>query len=255
MASNVSRKDSSSSSSDVSSEFENGGIEFNSLTKRLQDPSSSITKAVQGIASNNPLFKGIDVTDGINNTEAKTLSGRVQEAQVQGRGNLDNDPLKLSQDEFLKAFGLNGQQRPEEVGEAAKNDNMPGEAPAGEAAGAAPAASAPAGGQEAGGKASKDWNGDGKIDQADMEIEEKLKKIAEKSGKSIDEVAQEIGGENGKIDEPGELDKLDKMAKSAESGGPGDSANSESNGLNDLIQSFGGNDGADGANSLFSEAA
>jgi hypothetical protein len=261
MSSNVSRSNGSSGSngsSDVSGDFKNGSLDFQTLTNKLQDPNSSIGKAVQGLDSNNPLLKGIDVTDGINNTEAKTLSGRIQEAQAKGEGNLDNDPLKLSQDEFLKAFGLNGQQRPEETGEAAGNDN--GDKKAGGAEGDKKAGGAE-GGKEAGGaeegkgKATKDWNGDGKIDDADKQIEEKLQKIADKSGKSIDEVAEEIGGENGKIDEKSEIDKLDKMAKGAEAGSSGDSQGSNSNGLDNIIQGFSNNDSNNGANSLFSNAA
>lgn len=254
MSSSVSRNDSSSSSPDVSSDFKDGGLDFDGFVQKLMDSSSETSQAVQGIDYRNPILKGIDSADGFDATEANTIATRMEDEQ-----SLDNNPLKLSQAEFLKAFGMGCEDCTGEAGQAPKNDNKAEEPGALEEAGTPPAGGAEAGGgKEAGGQASKDWNGDGKIDAADKEIEDKLQEVADKTGKSIEEVAQEIGGENGKIDEQGEIDKLDKMAKSAEADGSGESddgSQAGSNGLNDLIQGFGGSNGADGANSLFSQAA
>lgn len=232
---------STSGSSSFRSDFGGGSADFESVAQKLQDPSSGISQAVKGLDPNNSLVKGLNVQDGIDSSEAGTITERLREQQASGPGNLDGKTNQLSLDEFLKAFGLDGQDRPTEAGETQ---------PEGEGGAGKPGESGKSGGESgsSSGKASQDWNGDGKIDETDAQIEEMLKKVAESSGKSIEEVAQEFGGEDGKINESGEMQKLEEAAGGQ--GSQGDqTGQSSGNGLDDLIGSFGNSD------NMFSQAA
>lgn len=234
---------------DFASEFGSQGLDFNAFTQSLSQPDSGIAKTIQGLDPSSPLLRGINSRDGIDAREAQQIAGNIFATQASGIGNLDNDPLKLSSQEFLLALGLDSLNATPDVGAptAPEEGGSIGQSKQPDAAGSI---GAPGAEQK---QASKDWNGDGRIDMADYVFEQQLKAAAEaagvpfeemvqaletlaqQSGKSVMEVAKEFGGENGTIDSMEEVQSL--MQAAGQNTAQGGSAG---NGLDALISSFGG---------------
>lgn len=235
---------------DFASEFGNQGLDFNAFANSLTQADSGISKAIQNLDPSSQLLRGTNAKDGIDAREAQQIAGNIFATQSSGIGNIDGDPLKLSSQEFLAALGLDSLNATPDVGAptAPQEGGAVGQSAQPEAPGSigAPGAEQPK-------QASKDWNGDGRIDMADYVFEQQLKAaadaagvpfedmvkaletIAQQTGKSVMEVAKEFGGENGIIDSKDEIQSL--MLAGSQNGQQG--ANG-SNGLNDLIASFGG---------------
>lgn len=235
---------------DFASEFGNQGLDFNAFTQSLSQPDSGISRTVQSLDPSSPLLRGVNARDGIDSREAQQIAGNVFATQASGIGNIDNDPLKLTSQEFLIALGLDSLNSTPDVGAPTEPEEggSVGESQQPEAAGSAGAA-----GAEGAKQATKDWNGDGRIDMADYVFEQQLKaaaesagvpfeelvqaleSLAEQTGKSVMEVAKDFGGENGIIDSMEEVKSL--MQAGGQDGSQGANA---SNGLDQLISGFGG---------------
>lgn len=235
---------------DFASEFGSQGLDFNAFTQSLSQPDSGISKTIQNLDPSSSILRGVYATDGFSAYEKQLIAGNIFATQKSGLiGNLDNDPLKLSSQEFLLALGLDSLNATPDVGAptAPEEGGSIGQSKQPDAAGSI---GAPGAEQK---QASKDWNSDGRIDMADYVFEQQLKAAAEaagepfeemvkaletlaqQTGKSVMEVAKEFGGENGTIDSMEEVQSLMQAAgQNTAQGG------SDGNGLDALISSFGG---------------
>ncbi len=244
------RNNSAESRFDFASEFGNQGLDFNAFTQSLGQADSGIARTIQSLDPTSPLLRGINAKDGIDAREAQQIAGNVFATQASGIGNLDNDPLRLTSQEFLTALGLDSLGAKPEVGAPTgpEEGGKAGESKQPDAAGSVGSA-----GAEKTKQATKDWNGDGRIDMADYVFEQQLKAAAESAGipfeqlvealetlaqqqgKSVMDVAREFGGENGIIDS---MEEVEGLMSAAGKGGD-DQAAAAGNGLDQLISSFG----------------
>lgn len=245
------RSNSAENRFDFASEFGNQGLTQQDFVAALSDSNSDINKTLLSLDPSSRILGGATRDGVIDAREAQQIAGNIFATQTSGIGNLDNDPLKLSSQEFLLALGLDSLNSTPDVGAdtAPEEGGSVGESKQPDAAGSAGAAGAE---QK---QATKDWNGDGRIDMADYVFEQQLKAAAEaagvpfeemvqalealaqEQGKSVMEIAKQFGGENGTIDSMEEVQNL--MQAAGRNDSQGDSA---SNGLDALISSFGGGD-------------